>query len=186
MLRDGDAMTVGEKVTGFIKSFGAELALEFYHDDIAARVKDMFQQHTIESLAQLIKNSEEFKVPDSFVTSMREYEGVVRGYGTETLAKIIYELLGEVRPDLAKTLDVLGDEAAAWFLRCTEAIRDKILNPERYKEEIEKALTVMVTCDSCHRSFRIFREDAESMAMCPFCGAKGEKAPPEESPEEEE
>jgi ssDNA-binding Zn-finger/Zn-ribbon topoisomerase 1 len=88
---------------------------------------------------------------------------------------MLFEIICDVRPDIAKTLDLLGNEGVTWFLRCTEAIRDSIVNPERYNEEIEKSLTVQVTCDKCNKSFRIFREDVPEMKMCPFCGASGEK-----------
>lgn len=153
--------------------FGSELALEFYHDDIASKVKEFFQHDTAQSLAKHIKNSEEFEIQDSLIIPMREYSSILAEYDTENLAKIMYKLLDEVRPDLAKTMDILGEEAAIWFYKCVDAIRDRVVNPARYEEETDKALTIKVTC-SCGKSWRIFKENIQDIKACPFCGASSE------------
>lgn len=182
--------TVKERATSFIKMFGAELALEFYHDNLIVAVKELFKNTTAESLAQLIQNSEELSDTDSFVAAASEYRGILQEYDFENLAKIVFELLTEVRPDLTKTMDIIGEPAAMWFTMNVQALRDKIVSPERYMEEADKVLMVKVTCESCEKTFRIYREDVPSMKMCPFCGSLAEAEPhaeeqPEMSEEEE-
>lgn len=164
-----------EKATSFIKMFGSELALEFYHNEIVSIAEGFCQSFTIESLTQAIKDSKAPSVPDSFFEKVREHKSLLGEYDTERLTKIIFEIIDEVRPDLSKVLTSHSDNGATWLYRCIEMVRDRIVNPERYIEEMEKPLTVSVTCDHCHKSFRIFRADAELIKQCPFCGGGGEE-----------
>lgn len=170
--------TLKDRATSFVKMFGSELALEFYHDDIANAIKEFCQQFTPESLTQLIKSSGAPDMSSSFYGYLCEYRQLLSEYDVERLAKVFFELITEVRPDLGNVLVSQGNNAATWLYRCTEIIRDKVVNPERYAEELEKALMVKVTCDNCNKSFKIFKEDAELMQCCPFCRHGGEEPAP--------
>lgn len=167
-----------EKATSFIKMFGTELALEFYHDSIADAMRDFCKYLTPQSLTQLIKNSEMPNIPSSFFQTMGEYRQLLEDYDAEALTKILFGLISEVRPDLSTTLNSFGDNGAVWLYRCIQVVRDKITNPTRYKEETEKSQLSQVTCDACGKSFKIFKEDADEIKQCPFCGAEGKKEEP--------
>ena len=171
---------IKEKATSFLKTFGAELAIEFYHDDIASAVKELLLQYNPASLTQLIKESKPLNIPSSFFELMSEYQAVIKGYDVEGLAKLLYNLISEVRPDLGEVMTQLGDGSAIWLYRCTTMIRDRIVSPEKFVEEIEKSQTVKIVCKECNKSFRIFRDDTEEINQCPFCGAKGEEPEPAE------
>ena len=166
---------VKEKATSFFKVFGAELSLEFHHDGIADIVEGLCKPLTTASLTKLIKESQPLPFPEAFFEMMDRYRAIIEEYSTEALTKVIFELIVEVRPDLSNTLIALGDGASLWLYRNVEMARDRVINPEKYLEELEKALMLKVTCEACQKSFRIFKEDAELMKMCPFCGATGKE-----------
>lgn len=172
----GDTVdAVKDKVTSFFKMFGAELTLEFHHDGIADVVNELCKPLTTVNLTKLIKESKPLPFPEAFFEMMDRYRAIIEEYNPEALTKIIFELILEVRPDLGNALIALGDNASLWLYRNCDMARDRIVNPEKYLEELEKAQMLKVTCETCQKSFRIFKEDSELMKMCPFCGATGKE-----------
>ena len=172
--------SIKEKAVDFARMFGAALALEFYQADILEITKEFCAPHTPESWKQLIHNTKPFIPPSSFFDAMAEYKSFIKDYTTERLAEKMLELIYEVRPDLSDIILSSPEEGTerAWFYRCIEMIRDRIVNPERYMEELEKAQMVKVTCESCGKSWRIFKENAEEIKQCPFCaGGEGKTKP---------
>ena len=154
-----------ERATSFFKMFGTELAVEFYHDGFVSLVGELFRHYDAKSLGQLINNSEPLAIPNSFIELANEYSSIIKEYDAEKLAKTIFELLCEVRPDLGATIAQADDDGAAWLLRCTMMVRDRIVNVEKYTEEVDKAQTVKITCDNCGKSLRIFRDNIKEIKL---------------------
>lgn len=179
------AESIKEKGVDFLKEFGAELGLVFYEDDILQAMKGLCAPYTPEGWKQLIKNAEPLSAPKPFYDFISAYKSYVKDYSTEQLAEMMLELIDKIRPDLSKVVLSSTDDGAerAWFYQSIQMIKDRIANPERYMEELEKPLMMKVICDSCGKSWRIFKEDAEQMQRCPFCEVGGKEEighPPED------
>lgn len=162
-------MSFKESAVSTGRQFVTELALVFNHDTAIAAMSEFCQQLTPEGLIQLVRERKPLNMANPLLELLYRHRELVKEYPTKSLAIKFIKLMGEARPDLTDALASLNDEGIAWLYQCTQMIRDRVTNPERFMEEMERPETVLVKCDNCNRSIRVLKEDFEHLNKCPFC-----------------
>lgn len=161
-----------EEATELIKDFSVDWAIEHYHGAISEKIGSFLTGHTPETWRNLINEAKPFEVPEEFYQFMSKYQEHVKSMSPEEHAELFLEFIMESRPDLADVILKSGEQGKerAWFFRCIELIRDRMINPERYMEApVAQTAMSSVKCDACGKSFIISKENSAELKNCPFC-----------------
>jgi len=153
------------------RDFATELALEFYREDILAKIAKFFKPYSSEDVATHIQERNPILPPEALITWLRGYVSQLSHYSVEDMGVMLFDWIGEVRPDLGNVLVTSGDAGALWLAGEAKLIRDATLGtmPET-KEPERKIEFTRATCDKCHKVWLVSKEEAEHITRCPFCG----------------
>lgn len=170
-----------EEATEIIKDFSVDWAIEHYHSAISEKMGSYLTSHTPDTWRKLINDVKPLVLPDEFYQFMSRYRSHVKSMTSEEHAELMLEFIIESRPDLADVILKSNEDSKerAWFFRCIEIIKDRLVNPERYMEApIAQTAISGVKCDTCGKSFIITKEDVAELKNCPFCGVPSDKSTP--------
>ena len=152
------------------RDYATELALEFYREDILAKIAKFFKPYSPEDIAARIQESNPILPPEYLITWLRGYVSQLARYSVEDMSVKLFDWIGEVRPDLGNVLMVSGDAGALWLAGEAKLIRDATLGMPEIKEPESKIEFTRATCEKCQKVWLVSKEEAEHIKRCPFCG----------------
>lgn len=153
------------------RDYATELALEFYREDILAKIGKFFKPYSPEDIAARIQESNPILPPDYLITWLRGFSAQLSHYSVEDMSVMLFDWIGEVRPDLGNVLVISGDAGALWLAGEAKLIRDATLGTMPETKEPEKKIEfTRATCEKCHKVWLVSKEEAEHITRCPFCG----------------
>jgi len=153
------------------KNFATELALEFYREDILAKIGKFFKPYSPEDVATHIRENDPILPPESLITWLRGFSSQLSHYSVEDMSVMLFDWIGEVRPDLGNVLMISGDAGALWLAGEAKLIRDATLGVVPETKEPEKKIEfTRASCEKCHKTWLVSKEEADKITKCPFCG----------------
>jgi hypothetical protein len=175
-----------EKVMKALGEFGIEVYFELYHDNIINGLRNYLMPITPSRLKQMVKNSQAINLPEEFLATAKGYEDHLDIVTPQRL----FEIFAEARPDLAATLEAMGDAGIDYVIlfhrHFVESIRATPIQEEKpISQEIKAGKTIKITCDKCGHTEMVTPEEAAAITECPECHAPANEEP-QEPPQEEE
>ena len=160
-----------ESAASLGRDFATELALEFYREDILVKIGKFFKPYSPEDVAKHIQESDPILPPDYLITWLRGFSAQLAHYSVEDMSVMLFDWIGEVRPDLGNVLVISGDAGALWLAGEAKLIRDATLGVVPETKEPEKKIEfTRASCEKCHKIWLVSKEEAEHITRCPFCG----------------
>jgi len=161
-----------ESAASLGRDLATELALEFYREDILAKISKFFKPYSPEDVATHIQERNPILPPESLITWLRGFSAQLSHYSVEDMSIMLLGWIGEVRSDLGNVLVVSGDAGALWLVGEAKLIRDATLGavPETINEPEKKIEFTRADCEKCHKVWLVSKEEAEHITRCPFCG----------------
>lgn len=160
-----------ESAASLGRDFATELALEFYRGDILVKIGKFFKPYSPEDVATRIQENNPILPPEDLITWLRGYVSQLAHYSVEDMSIMLFDWIGEVRPDLGNVLITSGDAGALWLAGEAKLIRDATLGmPAETKEPERKIEFTRASCEKCHKVWLVSKEEAEHITRCPFCG----------------
>lgn len=154
----------GDKLKAGAKELFIDTYLEFFPDEVVAKLQKFLAPLTPEDLRQCVADSKAPPLPAEAVEELKGYEDYLERLKPEEL----FEWLGKARLDLADTLASLGDQGAEYVVKLKSFIVDSIRNPEGAPTKTESQM-VKLHCDACGADWTLPKNLAEKVAVCPFC-----------------
>lgn len=159
-------------------SFTFWFIVEMMHDQIIKGLRKFLSSIQPEDIPRMVRNGEFPPMEDLDFSAVGDY--------SEHLEKIplyspnddgdppgLVEYLALARPDLVKAVQDMGKRGAEYLVKLQLHLLDLVKHPEKSlgksTEYKAKGDTVMATCDVCHNSWPVSREQASSINECPFC-----------------
>jgi len=160
-----------ESAASLGRDYATELALEFYREDILAKIGKFFKPYSPEDVATRIQETNPILPPDYLITWLRGFVSQLAHYSVEDMSVMLFDWIGEVRPDLGNVLIISGDAGALWLAGEAKLIRDATLGAMPETKEPEKKIEfTRASCEKCHKVWLVTKEEAEQITRCPFCG----------------
>lgn len=147
------------------KEFLIDVYLEFYRDEIIAKLRKFLASLSPDDLKQLVPEGQAPPVPAEAVEDLKGYED----YLEKLKPGEVFQWIAEARPDLADVLVSLGDEGAEYVVKLQGFIVDSIRNPEGVPKSKPESPMVGLHCDSCGADWTLPKNLAEQVKVCPFC-----------------
>jgi len=168
---------IGEQLKKVGSRFAFEFFLEVWQPKLVEVLRKWLSSVAIEDLQKMVKRG---KFPDTAGLNfggVQEYYQYLEKISTERLFE---EYLSPARPDLAQAIQELGMSGAQWLVKLRQHLLDQV---KGFVRPVKKNL-VQATCDKCHKSWPVPRDEFDKIEACPFCGHKqGEEVKPvEEAP----
>lgn len=151
-------------------SFAFAFFLEVMHDEIVSGLRKYVTKIRPEDLPRMVKKGE--------FPPLKDLDFSAVGDNVKHLEKIsvvrLMELLAEARPDLALAIQDMGMKGAEYMAKLRLHLLEMVKHPEKPLAEstdyTPPAEMVQATCDKCHASWPVPKEEASSLDKCPFCG----------------
>lgn len=157
-----------------LERFGSHFLFEFsvglMHNAIVKGFRSYLHSIKPEDIKSMIKKGEFPPLKHlnfSAVVDNAEY--------IETITEVrLFDVLAEARPDLAQAIQDMGMPGAEYIAKLRLHLFDLVKHPEKAMGEstdyTPKKEMVLATCDHCHKSFPVPKDEASSIDKCPFCG----------------
>lgn len=159
-----------------MKKVGSRFAFEFFLEVWQPRLVEMLRNWlspvTVEDLKKMVKRG---KFPDTRGLRFSAVQPYLEYLEKISTKRLFEDFIAPARPDLAQAVQELGMPGAQWLVKLRQHLLDQVKGATK---PVKKDL-VQATCDNCHKSWPVPRDEFKDIKECPFCGHKqGEEVTP--------
>lgn len=148
-----------------LKNFGSRFAFELFLEMNKKALLDGFKEYLKNiqpaDIASMIDNG---KLPP-----MEGLDFSVVGDNIKHIEKIklirFIEFINEARPDLSKVIQSKGQAGVDYLVK----LREHVIKKAKGDDFKPESNMILVTCDSCQKSWPVKKEEVATITVCPFC-----------------
>lgn len=163
-----------------LKKVGSRFAFEFFLEVWQPRLVEMLRKWlspvTVEDLKKMVRRG---KFPDTKGLNFGGVQPYLEYLEKMSTERLFEDYIAPARPDLSHAIQEMGMPGAQWLVKLRQHLLDQVRSATKpVKKDMVKA-----TCDNCHKSWPVPRDEFKDIKECPFCGHKqGEEITPEPKP----
>lgn len=165
-----DLSSIKTKAIQFGEDFFIRFYLQTNRDEIVSRFRKFLDKYSTAEFSKIIDEGRPLPPPDEVISLLRDYKMHVLRMRPDEILTWVVEWITEARPDIGNVLVTKGQAASLWLAAEAKLFFDVAYGSAGQVSSEMKVEFSKATCDNCHKSWLVEKNDASVIRACPFCG----------------